>query len=697
MRIFIGTTEIGGQIPLYAEGFRALGHQVTTGVNVGHCYKFDPSLTYDLAVDLNSYSQAASIIDAHDVFLFQFGQSLLHGNADFPAIRRAGKKIISLFNGSDVRYWPLYEQQFNVDYRTLSGEEPPEFWSTASLPSVLSTLRRGELYADLILSVPNQSVLGLRPYNHFFYVADLSRYRFHVPDREVPVVVHAPSQMQTKGTARILAALDRLKAEGVAFELRLLHNVSNSEVRDALADADCVIDQIYLGYGFFATEGMASGCAASTGHFPQLEAFASRRPIHPLRISNIENDLRILLTDRELRVRLAHEGRAHVEKFHDHVRVCHRILEDLENGEDRIHDYYPRYYACEAVLPKNVHIPQNLLKISSDIVTRYGLPHDANPLDMVLRGLLSPHVLTQRIPRWDAGVQDGSRFAPISGTERASRPMSVMMDVPEAKGKNCSEMVVASRWALPLLEAVRGLDLVRLCLSDVLPLAVTQSLQRSLALGALEEATLALYNFMESTGQEPPPCRAALGLLLLGCQMQGAGSMLHSAVVEALRQMHSDEAEAVIPAWVSVSLWLAGEYYLERKDMRTALPLLEAALDGIRPRINSLGAVPMVYIDTGVQMTAGDPAPVPEDTALAICWDRPAHLPQNCHWISPAALTPDWWCMPHRAPLWHLIMFITLQQGYALHPVHGGNRTTALLHTITETHITAQKNAHEQI
>lgn len=70
MRIFIGTIEIAGQIPQFALGFRALGHEVTTGTQLGHSYKFDSSLTYDVQVDLANPSQAASIIANHDVFLF---------------------------------------------------------------------------------------------------------------------------------------------------------------------------------------------------------------------------------------------------------------------------------------------------------------------------------------------------------------------------------------------------------------------------------------------------------------------------------------------------------------------------------------------------------------------------------------------------------------------------------------------------
>ena len=92
MRIFIGTQEIAAQLGVYASGFRALGHAVTTGVYEGHFYKFDNSLEYDVVIKMDDIKQANSIIEQHDVFLFQFGSSLLRNNYDYRMIKRAGKK-----------------------------------------------------------------------------------------------------------------------------------------------------------------------------------------------------------------------------------------------------------------------------------------------------------------------------------------------------------------------------------------------------------------------------------------------------------------------------------------------------------------------------------------------------------------------------------------------------------------------------
>ena len=75
-----------------------------------------------------------------------------------------------------------------------------------------------------------------------------------------PLVVHAPTNRAVKGTHHVLAALDALRAEGVAFELRLVEGLTHDEARRVYAQADLVVDQLLLGwYGGLAVECMALG------------------------------------------------------------------------------------------------------------------------------------------------------------------------------------------------------------------------------------------------------------------------------------------------------------------------------------------------------------------------------------------------------------------------------------------------------
>ena len=101
------------------------------------------------------------------------------------------------------------------------------------------------------------------------------------------VILHVPSRRGTKGTELILAGLDRLRADGVAFDLRLLEGVSHAEARAAIQDADIVVDNVLTGdYEVVSIEAMASSRvavanvqAAAAEAYPDAPV-VERRPRH---------------------------------------------------------------------------------------------------------------------------------------------------------------------------------------------------------------------------------------------------------------------------------------------------------------------------------------------------------------------------------------------------------------------------------
>ena len=139
-----------------------------------------------------------------------------------------------------------------------------------------------------------------------------------------------------KGSGPILQALELLRHEGVRFELRLLENLTNRQVVDQLSDADVLIDQLYFPYhGKLTVEGMASGCAVTTCNREDYEPYPAGRPICHIDAGSIAAPLRRLLTNRELRLRLAHEGRQYALARHDHVSVVKDILGALSDDPVR--------------------------------------------------------------------------------------------------------------------------------------------------------------------------------------------------------------------------------------------------------------------------------------------------------------------------------------------------------------------------
>lgn len=79
------------------------------------------------------------------------------------------------------------------------------------------------------------------------------------PDKPIKLV-HAPNHRNLKGTSKLIQAVNELKEEGFSLELDVIEGVPNEEVRNAIAKADVVADQLVIGwYAMFALEGMAMG------------------------------------------------------------------------------------------------------------------------------------------------------------------------------------------------------------------------------------------------------------------------------------------------------------------------------------------------------------------------------------------------------------------------------------------------------
>jgi hypothetical protein len=402
MRILIGTTEIAGLLSNFANGFRKIGHEVTTVVwqrNEWWPVQYDVDLS-QIQSPTECISIIKHLIESHDVFFFLWArQSLLHQNQDYPILKQLGKKIILYFVGSDVRAIPAYKQWYQTARKYL--DQLP--FNSEPIGNPLYAIRAAEMFSDLIFSVPDQSVVGVRPYMHAFVPMNLSSYTFNVPARNVPLVVHAPSRGWLKGTKYIMKALEDLQAEGVSFDIRLLQDIPNQKVIDAFVDADVVIDELFFPlYGKTTLEAMACGCAVANGDNEEYEPFPPNRPICQIYPENIRNQLRHLLTNKALRIRLAHEGRNYVEKYHDHITVAQQIIQYLNNDNLLQNDYYPTFYAREFRLPNGEVIPEELKRMTTKIIQQWGCPEDVCPEDMISRGLMSSNGLdpTNPIPRW---------------------------------------------------------------------------------------------------------------------------------------------------------------------------------------------------------------------------------------------------------------------------------------------------------
>lgn len=143
-------------------------------------------------------------------------------------------------------------------------------------------------------------------------------------------VIHTPNHRGFKGTEFLVHAVEELRAEGLQIELVLLEKVSNDTVREVMATADILAEQLIIGYGMSALEGMASGLTVlsnldneMTFRIYRRYSFLNECPIVSTSPENIKRNLRVLVTNPELRLQLGIAGREYVEKYHSFAAAQH--------------------------------------------------------------------------------------------------------------------------------------------------------------------------------------------------------------------------------------------------------------------------------------------------------------------------------------------------------------------------------------
>lgn len=369
MRICIGLTDIGNIAETYAKGFQALGHKTFTVV--WNKRQFFPDSHYDVVIDSGArrgllvryalmgwgLAQLARVLSC-DIFIL-FAPAVLPTQLYYPLLKKMGKRIVTAFWGSDVRYWYAFAEEMRL---LQVDEEVRPFFDYARERSgggyynKLGTIRTAERYSNLILSQPDCAQLQERPYMRANVPLDLSLLRFRVPDREIPLVLHAPSVPAAKGTDHVLAAVEQLKREGVNFEFRLIENMPNSQLRDLLTESDIVIDELYAAtVAGLSAEGMATGNVSLVRYMPDYCKVPPGCPAVNVNMHTLLDKLRQVILDRALRRRLAFAGRPYVEANNEHIKITRQLLQWLEPGGIRQYDFVPTFY-------KTFRMPPELLE-----------------------------------------------------------------------------------------------------------------------------------------------------------------------------------------------------------------------------------------------------------------------------------------------------------------------------------------------
>jgi len=316
LRVALGPTDVAGTSSALATGFRTRGVDAEVVVwKPGHPFGFRADRTLG-RVGRGLYGLALPA--RRNVVHYQYGSTWLPWIIDARWARLCRRTIVVGYHGDDCRLsavasregWPLAELDIERDDEAVRERMRK-----------LSSVSNAAIVADL--------EIASYVHEHFprLYVVPLpvlpSPGVRRLPKRAASVVLHAPSDQRIKGTELIEAAVTPLTKDG-RVEFRVVTSAPHAEVRDAIAEADIVVDQLRsASASVFALEALGAGVPVlSRVDARALASFHQGLPIVPVTPDTLQAELVRLLDDPARCHALGERGRAYVAETHAADRVA---------------------------------------------------------------------------------------------------------------------------------------------------------------------------------------------------------------------------------------------------------------------------------------------------------------------------------------------------------------------------------------
>jgi hypothetical protein len=262
-RVFLGMIDIAGQMGSFKQGYQALGFTVFTMVRSRNElarmeYDFVYSSLYPNWL-LNSNKavwlrKLYTLTVAQPIYwlvlfaaivrcdIFHFMWFLERENRFILyVLKKMKQKVIVSFVGSDVRWYPLWVKEH--DERSISHQDIKSLMrqaqkSKVTLERQLRTVRVFEKYVDIIISVPEQSQLLLRPYFNFYIPLDLIKMNFQVLSKSIPSVAVGVTEPVFKNSDTVIHALEEFRKQSrKMFEIKVLKDMPHEQVLRELTES----------------------------------------------------------------------------------------------------------------------------------------------------------------------------------------------------------------------------------------------------------------------------------------------------------------------------------------------------------------------------------------------------------------------------------------------------------------------------
>ncbi len=230
-----------------------------------------------------------------------------------PILKLCGKKILMDYLGSGIMlnslqrkrnpYYHLRSPNHKLDKYDLVKKIRMR-WQSLWFDRCLAGR---SLYAHAITSIPKRKIVNNLWINNSM---NLNNCRPKFETREIPLIVHAPTNTKTKGTPYVEQAVDALKKEGYHFEYKMFHKVPHDQVLEFIRDeADIVVDQLISGgFGTLAIEAMCFGKPVCGYVMEDIREMLPDLPIIQCTTETIKEKLAWLIEHPEERIKAGKAG-----------------------------------------------------------------------------------------------------------------------------------------------------------------------------------------------------------------------------------------------------------------------------------------------------------------------------------------------------------------------------------------------------
>jgi len=274
----------------------------------------------------------------YDVFIFAFGKTIIGLPAiELPLLALLRRRTIFVFHGSDTR--PPY-----IDGAVpLTNADGGQVDIARRAARAKRRLRVIERYATAMIDHPPSAQFHERRCVHWLIMgvpsAQVAARPAPVGDRSRVRVLHAPSNLEAKGTIRIREIITALQAEGLPIEYVEISGVPHDQVMAALSSADLVVDQLYSDtpMAALAVEAAWHGkpavvggyAAAELRRFYRAELLPPTIYCHP---DDVPGEIRRLVLDPAARVTLGDAARRYLLERWRPAQVAERFISVIDGS-----------------------------------------------------------------------------------------------------------------------------------------------------------------------------------------------------------------------------------------------------------------------------------------------------------------------------------------------------------------------------